>query len=78
MDKYQQSSRLATILLSLLLLTLCGQQAAADSLFESEVVVTNQSPGVRAAALKTALRQLLVRVEGQDAVLETEPAIGLL
>lgn len=78
MDKYQQSSRLATILLSLLLLTLSGQQAAADSLFESEVVVTNQSPGVRASALKTALRQVLVRVAGQDAVLETEPAIGLL
>jgi len=79
MDKYQQSSLLAAIFCSvLLLLPVAAVQAAAENLFESEVVVANQSPGVRSGAMKTALRQVLVRVAGQDAVLDTEPAIMLL
>jgi hypothetical protein len=79
MDKYQQSSLLAVIFCSvLLLLPVVGVQAAAENLFESEVVVANQSTGARAAAMKTALRQVLVRVAGQDAILDTEPAVTLL
>ena len=79
MDKYQQNSFLTTLLLTLLLLLpVATLQAAAESLFESEVVVANQSPGVRAGAMKTALREVLVRVAGQDAILGTEPAIALL
>jgi hypothetical protein len=79
MDKYQQSSLLATIFSCvLLLLPAVAVQAAAENLFESEVVVADQSPGVRAHALKTALREVLVRVAGQDAVLGTEPAVMLL
>jgi hypothetical protein len=79
MDKYQQSSLLAVIFCSVLLLLPVGAvQAAAENLFESEVVVANQSTGVRAAAMKTALRRVLVRVAGQEAILDTEPAITLL
>jgi hypothetical protein len=79
MDKYQQSSLLAAIFCSVVLfLPVAAVQAAVETLFESEVVVANQSPGVRAGAMKTALRQVLVRVAGQDAVLDTEPAIALL
>ena len=79
MDKYQQSSPLAALCLAvLLLLPFAGLQAAAETLFESEVVVTDQSPAVRAGAMKTALRQVLVRVAGQDAILDTDPAISLL
>lgn len=79
MDKYQQSSLLVAIFCSaVLLLPVATVQAAADQLFESEVVVANQSPNVRAGAFNTALRRVLVRVAGQDAVLDTEPAITLL
>ena len=79
MDKYQQNSFLTVLLLALLLLLpVSTLQAAAENLFESEVVVANQSPGVRATAMKTALREILVRVAGQDTVLGSEPAIALL
>ena len=79
MDKYQQSSLLAAIFCAVLLfLPVATVQGAAENLFESEVVVTDQSPGERSEALKTALRQVLVRVAGQDTVLDTEPAVTLL
>jgi hypothetical protein len=61
-----------------LLLPVLAVQAAAEKLFESEVVVANQSPGVRSHAMKTALQEVLVRVTGQHAVLSSEPARVLL
>jgi hypothetical protein len=65
----------------LLLLLLClpwpATQAATD-LFEAEVVVSDQTPGVRRAALQGALREVVVRVSGQKNVLDTEPVQALL
>jgi uncharacterized protein len=79
MDKYQQNSPFLGVLLGLLLLLpVTAVQAAAENLFESEVVVSNQSPGVRTHAMKTALQEVLVRVAGQDAVLTTEAAKAML
>jgi hypothetical protein len=78
MDKYQQSSLSRVVLVFILLLLPVALVPAAESLFESEVVVSSQSPGVRARALKTALQEVLVRVAGQDAVLTTEPAREML
>ena len=79
MDKYQQNSPFPGILFCvLLLLPVAAVQAAAESLFESEVVVPNQSPGVRSHAMKTALQAVLVRVAGQHEVLTTEPARAML
>lgn len=79
MDKYQQSRPFQAVLICvLLLLPAPAVQAAAESLFESEVVVPNQSPGVRSHAMKTALEEVLVRVAGQNAVLTTKPAMAML
>jgi hypothetical protein len=60
----------------LLLLPLAG--AATQALFESEVVVRDQTPGVRAGAFRTALSEVLVRVAGDQSVLTSEPALALL
>jgi len=54
-----------------------GKAAPAD-LFESEVVVPNQSPGERNSAFRTALAEVLVRVAGRNDVLDSEPAQALL
>jgi hypothetical protein len=55
------------------------QVVAADaSLFESEVIVENQTPAVRSAALRKALGEVLVRVTGRAGVTATEPARDLL
>ena len=79
MDKYQQSSPFLAVLICVLsLLPVPAVQAAAEKLFESEIVVPNQSPGVRSHAMKTALQEVLVRVAGQHAVLATEPAMAML
>jgi len=79
MDKYQQSSPFLAVLICVLsLLPVPAVQAAAEKLFESEIVVPNQSPGVRSHAMKTALQEVLVRVAGQHAVLTTEPAMAML
>lgn len=65
----------------LLVLLLClpwlAPQAASD-LFEAEVVVSDQTPAVRRTALQGALREVLVRVTGQQGVLTTEPVQELL
>lgn len=64
----------------LLLLLLCLPWAvprAANDLFETEVVVSDQTPGVRKAALQGALREVVVRVSGQQDVLGTEPVQAL-
>ncbi|MGB5427208.1 MAG: DUF2066 domain-containing protein, partial [Gammaproteobacteria bacterium] len=72
MDKYQQSSPWLTVLLCLLVaLPMVGARAATQDLFDAEVVVPNQTSGVRTRATSDALKEVLVRVAGQDAVLQT-------
>jgi hypothetical protein len=75
MDKSQQRS----LLLVCLLLWLPVLAIAADTAqFESEVVVTDQSPALRSTALRTALGEVLVRVTGQPGVTSTGPARAML
>jgi uncharacterized protein len=75
MDKSQQRS----LLLACLLLWLPVLAIAADTAqFESEVVVTDQSPALRSTALRTALGAVLVRVTGQPGVTATGPARAML
>jgi hypothetical protein len=69
---------LQAVLFCVLLLPVLALQAAAEKLFESEVVVANQSPGVRSHAMKTALQEVLMRVTGQHAVISSEPARVML
>jgi hypothetical protein len=79
MDKYQQrTGLLMTIGCLLWLLPVLVVQAAGQDLYVSEVPVTDQTPAVREAALQRALAEVLVRVAGQDTVLDTEPARALL
>ena len=79
MDNYQQSCTwLAGLLGLLLLLPTITAGAATRDLFDAEVVVPNQTAGERSQALRAALGEVLVRVAGQDAVLNTAPAKQLL
>lgn len=79
MDNYQQrAGLLATVGCLLCLLPVLVVQAAGRDLYVSEVPVSDQTPAVREVALQTALSEVLVRVAGQNAVLETEPARELL
>ena len=75
MDNYKQRSLLLVCLLYLLPLLAV---AADTALFESEVIVTDQTPAVRSAALRNALGAVLVRVTGQAGVTATESARALL
>jgi hypothetical protein len=79
MDNYQQNSTwLVALLCLLLLLPVVTADAATQELFDAEVEVPNQTAGVRSRALGTALQEVLVRVAGQDAVLQTAAAKQLL
>ena len=79
MDKYQQSSPWLTVLLCLLMaLPMVSARAATQDLFDAEVVVPNQTSGVRTRATSDALKEVLVRVAGQDAVLQTAAAKQML
>ena len=79
MDKYQQSSPwLAGLLCLLITLPMFSVRAATPELFDAEVVVPNQTSGVRTRATSAALEEVLVRVAGQDAVLKTAPAKQML
>ncbi len=60
----------------LMLLPLAGY--AAPDLFESEVAVSDQTPAVRKGAFRSALSRTLVRVAGDQSVLASEQARGLL
>lgn len=62
----------------LLLLALPGVPAANPELFDAEVVVPNQTAGVRTRAMGEALAEVLVRVAGQEAVLQTAAAKQML
>jgi len=79
MEMYQQRTKFQAIVACLLwmLVSLAGA-AVSQQLFESEVIVRSQAPAERAEAMKSALEEVLVRVAGQNSVLETEPARALL
>jgi len=79
MDIYKQSTAIMAGLLSLLLCwPVAMAQTSQQALFDAEVQVPNQTAGVRTRATRTALAEVLVRVAGQDAVLQTAPAKQLL
>ncbi len=79
MDNYQQRVWWPAFLLCLLWFApLTPGMAAPADLFESEVVVPNQSPAERSRAFATALAEVLVRVAGRNNVLASEPARALL
>jgi len=79
MEIYQQRTKFQVIFACLLwmLVSLAGA-AGPQQLFESEVIVPSQAPAVRAQAMQSALEEVLVRVTGQNSVLQTEPARALL
>ncbi|MGB5261288.1 MAG: DUF2066 domain-containing protein [Gammaproteobacteria bacterium] len=64
-------------LLGLLLCAVLPAHGAQD-LFESEIAVSDQTPGVRTEAFRTALARTIVRVSGDQSVLTGEPASALL
>jgi hypothetical protein len=78
MDNYQQRVWWPVYLGCLLWILPMVSAAAAGGLFESEVVVSSQSPAERGSALHSALSEVLVRVAGRNNVLATEPARTLL
>jgi len=79
MDNSQQRVWWPVLLLCLLwIAALAPGKAATADLFESEVVVPNQSPAERSAAFSKALAEVLVRVAGGNNVLASEPARSLL
>lgn len=65
------------IILSLLLQPLAHADTVAD-LYAADVPVSDQSAGVRAAALREALGQVLVKITGTQGVMETSAANELL
>ncbi len=79
MDNHQQRVWWPVFLLCLLwIVPLSSGRAAPADLFESEVVVPNQSPAERSSAFHSALSEVLVRVAGGSNVLASEPARALL
>ena len=61
-----------------LLVMLAASAQAAQDLFESEVVVSDQTPAVRTEAFRTALSSTIVRVAGDQSALNGEAAQSLL
>lgn len=79
MDKYQQRAGLLAFVGCLLwLLPVSVPGAAGQDLYTTEVAVTDQSAAVREAALQQALGDVLVRVSGRNAVLDSAPARAML
>jgi hypothetical protein len=79
MDKFQLGSRwLASFLCLFMVSPMICAQAATQDLFDAEVVVPNQTTGVRTRAMSSALEEVLVRVAGQDAILKSAPAKQML
>ena len=78
MEYKKQTAGLAGVVTGLLLVLLCLPVAAAQDLFESEVVVADQSQAVRTDAFRQALTRIIVRVAGDQTVLSGEPARKLL
>ena len=75
MDYQKQTAAIILAVLGLLL-PLAGYAVA--ELFESEVVVRDQTPAVRTDAFRIALSRTLVKVAGDPSVLASEPAQALL
>jgi hypothetical protein len=75
---YQGLARLAVICAFLQLLPASAVAAATDTLYEADVPVAGQQPDLRAAYMKTALREVLVRVTGQPEVLNQAAVRPLL
>ena len=79
MDNYQQRLWWPVFLVCLLWMTSpTPGKAAPTDLFESEVVVPNQSPAERSSAFRRALSEVLVRVTGRNDVLASDSAQALL
>jgi hypothetical protein len=79
MDNHQLRTSWPAFLVCLLwILPLAPGKAGPNDLFETEVVVPNQSPAARSGAFHTALAEVLVRVAGRNDVLASEPARALL
>jgi hypothetical protein len=79
MDNYQQRVWRPVLLLCLLWFApLVPGTAAAADLFESEIVVPDQSPAERNSAFGTALAEVLTRVAGGNNVLASDAARALL
>jgi len=68
---------LLTLLLSLLLIPLLAGATRLQGLFEAEVEATGRDNAARDAALRLALEELLVRLTGSRAALQTEAAASL-
>ena len=60
------------------LLAVSVQAAEPPQLFEAEVAIPSQAPGLRAGAFKKTLSEVLVRVAGDNAVLTSAPGQALL
>lgn len=76
--EYQKKSVGKVIAVLCFLLVFFAPAHAVTDLFETEVAVADQTPGVRAAAFRDALSRIIVRVAGEQSVLSGEPARKLL
>ncbi|MGD2138370.1 MAG: DUF2066 domain-containing protein [Gammaproteobacteria bacterium] len=77
-NSFSRTRSLAGIACLLCLYAALTSAADPQQLFESEVVVSSQAPGLRPGAFQQALRIVLVRVAGDNAVLASEPGKALL
>jgi hypothetical protein len=75
---HQVLTRLAVIGAVLCLLSLSGFATAGEDLFETDVPVDGQQPDLRAAYIKTALQEVLIRVTGQPEVLNRAAVRSML
>ena len=79
MEIYKQCTKIRAMAACLLwVYASLAAAAVSPQLFESEVTVQSQAPALRAAAMKSALEEVLARVAGDYSVLQTEPAQVLL
>ncbi|MGB5438851.1 MAG: DUF2066 domain-containing protein [Gammaproteobacteria bacterium] len=79
MEIYKQCTKFRALAACLLwVYASLAAAAVSPQLFESEVTVQSQAPALRAAAMKSALEEVLARVAGDASVLQTEPAQVLL
>lgn len=68
---------IVTLLLSMLAIPLLVEAARLDNLFEAEVQATGRDSAARDAALLAALKEVLVRLTGSRAALQTSAAASL-
>jgi hypothetical protein len=75
---YHRLTRLFVIGIVLGLSSICGIAKASDNLYEADLPVAGQQPDLRAAYMKTALQEVLVRVTGQPDVLNRDSVRSML